>query len=123
MIVSLKYNPPKCSKVSSLALDDTATICRLSPSRIVGCVPSHCRTRPPASFLAYTRSVTRRGSFKASQTVTDCGSTRRSKGPERISGSAVKRSDSGVQDIANISPDTVTYTSTIPSLHDDVKVN
>src|SRR6266478_1755038 len=90
---------------------------------MVGCVPSHCKTNSPASFLAYTRSVTIRGSFKASQTVTDCGSTRRSRGPERISGRAVKRSPSGVQDIASISPVSVYYSSTIPSLLADVNVN
>ena len=60
-----------------------------------------------ASSLAYTRSVTIRGSFKASQTVTECGSTRRSIGPERISGRAEKRSANDIHDITGISPDTI----------------
>src|SRR6266487_6853352 len=45
------------------------------------------------------RRVTVRGSFKASQTVTACGSVRRRIGPARISGNAENRSANGVQDM------------------------
>src|SRR6266516_170713 len=43
------------------------------------------------------RRVTVRGSFKASQTVTACGSVRRKIGPARISGNAEHRFANGIQ--------------------------